>query len=372
MALRYSTLQVAALALLGGACDPELAVRSAERPGPIERADTCGEASVALIAAQHIDVGAVTVSSDDASICVVFSTVGDWHLGETHLAIAADPADIAQKQGNPIPGQFPYKHEGLSTQLDEFCVPLAEVGVVPGEPLFIAAHASVIQQGDGGGAQETAWGAGHEFPGANWGMYFEHVPAPCEGGACGFRTQTQGGWGTSCTGDNPGCYREARFDAAFPGGLVVGCANLAATLLNSAAVERALPTGGAPRALLPAEASSYDGSEADPAVGTVLFGQVVALTLNVGFDALDDFKQFDVKVPLAELVIVDPASPCVGMSVAAVLAEANLALGGCAAQLPASALGDCAAMINESFVDGEAAGDALCSDRLALPESRPR
>ncbi len=75
----------------------------------------------------------------------------------------------------------------------------------------------------------------------------------------------------------------------------------------------------------------------------------------VGLPALDDFKQFDAPMPLRELVIVDPASPCVGMSVAAVLAEANLALGSCAAQLPAGALSDCAAMINESFVDGEAA-----------------
>ena len=92
----------------------------------------------------------------------------------------------------------------------------------------------------------------------------------------------------------------------------------------------------------------------------------------MGLPALDDFKQFDAPMPLRELVIVDPASPCVGMSVAAVLAEANLALGSCAAQLPAGALSDCAAMINESFVDGEAAGEALCSDRLAPPESRPR
>lgn len=75
----------------------------------------------------------------------------------------------------------------------------------------------------------------------------------------------------------------------------------------------------------------------------------------MGLPALDDFKQFDAPMPLRELVIVDPASPCVGMSVAAVLAEANLALGSCAAQLPAGALSDCAAMINESFVDGEAA-----------------
>src|SRR5690606_31392904 len=116
----------------------------------------------------------VTVYSDETTICVAFATEGDWYLTETHLAIATDPEDIPQKEGNPIPGQFPYKHEGLWTQFDAFCVPLADIGAEPGDPLYIATHASVVQEGeDKIGAQETAWGAGHGFPGASWGMYFE-------------------------------------------------------------------------------------------------------------------------------------------------------------------------------------------------------
>ncbi|MCY1057360.1 hypothetical protein [Nannocystis sp. SCPEA4] len=184
------------------------------------------------------------------------------------------------------------------------------------------------------------------------------------GGGCGFHTHTQGGWGTSCAGNNPGCYRDSHFAAAFPDGLVVGCDVYAATLLNSAAVERALPAGGTPRALLPEEETTYDGSDVDPTVNTVFFGQVIALALNVAFDANDDFNQNDDPTPLGELVIVDPASACLGMSVASVLAEANLALGACPSQLSPADLTACAALINESFSDS----DAMCSDRLALPD----
>src|SRR4029079_4504484 len=35
-------------------------------------------------------------------------------------------------------------------------------------------------------------------------------------GCTGFRTQTQGGWGTDPTGNNPGVYLHANFAAAFP------------------------------------------------------------------------------------------------------------------------------------------------------------
>ena len=31
-----------------------------------------------------------------------------------------------------------------------------------------------------------------------------------------FTTFSQGGYGTNCNGNNPGCYRDAHFDAAFP------------------------------------------------------------------------------------------------------------------------------------------------------------
>src|ERR1043165_4191897 len=42
--------------------------------------------------------------------------------------------------------------------------------------------------------------------------------------SCGMlRTQTQGGWGASPAGNNPGTYLHAHFNATFSGGLTLGC-----------------------------------------------------------------------------------------------------------------------------------------------------
>lgn len=180
--------------------------------------------------------------------------------------------------------------------------------------------------------------------------------------ACGYRTQTQGGWGTHCNGGDPGCYRDAHFHATFPEGLYIGCGVLTANLTNSLAIEQALPTGGKPRALEPAEAVGYDGI-GDPKVKTVLFGQVVALSLSVGFDPLDDYDDGDQPLALGDLEIADPASACFGMLVSEVLTHANYALGGCPSQLSASTANDCLTAINESFDNG---GDR-CSALFAPP-----
>src|SRR5690606_28942134 len=121
----------------------------------------------------------------------------------------------------------------------------------------------------------------------------EEPPPPA---ACGYRTHTQGGWGTTCNGQNPGCFRDAHFEGSFPEGLYVGCGVLTANLTDSLAVERALPSGGKPRALLPGEAVALDGVD-DPKIGTVLFGQVVALSLSVAFDQLPGYDALDQPLP---------------------------------------------------------------------------
>lgn len=169
--------------------------------------------------------------------------------------------------------------------------------------------------------------------------------------ACDYRTQTQGGWGTACKGGNPGCFRDDYFKTSFPYGLKVGGGSLTATMKNSKSVEGALPAGGKPRKLYPAEAGQYDGY-GDPDPKTVLFGQAVALTLNVEFDAVPAFNPYERPAPLADLTIAAASSPCYGMTVAEVLAEANAVLGGYASPLSASHVNACATLINQSFVDG--------------------
>jgi hypothetical protein len=162
----------------------------------------------------------------------------------------------------------------------------------------------------------------------------------------GFRTQTQGGWGTRCRGHNPGCYRDANFDSCFPQGLLAGCEPGNSILLTSSeAVKEFLPQGGSPAAL------AQDHTDPDGRIG-VLAGQVVALTLNVQFDLCDpNFGESGTN--LANLVVIEDERECYGMTVQQVLDLANAILGGCSTALTPSQINDCVTKINENYVDGE-------------------
>lgn len=160
--------------------------------------------------------------------------------------------------------------------------------------------------------------------------------------ACdGFRTQTQGGWGTSASGNNPGAYRDVHFDAAFPEGIAIGC-DFVLTFETSAAVEAFLPSGGTARAL--------DENLVNPTdYGNVLAGQVLALSLSLGFDeAFDDFSASSEN--LGNLVV--NAGTFEGMSVGDVLEIGNAVLGGCASDYSASEINAVISSINENYVDG--------------------
>jgi len=172
-----------------------------------------------------------------------------------------------------------------------------------------------------------------------------------EDSVCGYRTQTQGGWSTTCTGMNPGCARDKYFELVFYDDLTIGCGANTAVFANTFAVRKALPTGGKPRALLPGETRIYHGLD-DPKIGTVLAGQAIALSLNVGFSAVDEFVSQDL-TPFPSLLIADEDSPCHGMSVQDALDEVNRVLGDCYPSMTPDEANQCATRINESFVDGE-------------------
>jgi len=93
-----------------------------------------------LFAGQDIPVGTVSVWNDTENLYVKYETTGDWVMTQTHLAVADSADGIPQKNGNPIPGQFPYstKHDPAVTEFT-YTIPL----VNPITPLYIAAHAKV-------------------------------------------------------------------------------------------------------------------------------------------------------------------------------------------------------------------------------------
>ncbi len=99
---------------------------------------------VALIAAQDIPVGQVTVWDDGSTLYVEFTTTGGWEIVKTHLHIADSVDGIPQKNGNPIPGKFDYKKESAPWVYE-----IAVDDLPSGGPLYIAAHA-VVQKVLGG------------------------------------------------------------------------------------------------------------------------------------------------------------------------------------------------------------------------------
>ncbi len=170
-----------------------------------------------------------------------------------------------------------------------------------------------------------------------------------------FRSQTQGGWGIEeCTGENPGCYRDAMFDIAFPEGLALGCAEGDQWLFTGPeAVADFLPQGGT-AALLGQDAINPTGSFG------VLTGQLLAAKLSIGFDAADPaFGASD--FAMGELNYT--SGPFEGWSVAALVMMADMVIGGCMPSVDnLSSLVEALTVFNEAFVDG-----MMVSGSLVLP-----
>jgi hypothetical protein len=367
LALMLLSLGCAQDRLVLGEQGDELNVLDPTEPAG-EGAAECGAPSIqALTAGQNIDIGSIAISNDADNLYVKFETKDGWVLGTTHVHVGSDINDVPKSGGGaPIPGQFDYSHEldvaggeaGVTS--DTFVIPLSSLDSVEcGASLFIWAHAEAFLMGVRGEIlqQETAWGGDTPGTGSRrWFFLAQYDVACCEDEG-GFRTQTQGGWGTECSGENPGCYRDEHFDAAFASGLVIGCAaGHTLTFTSSSAVEAFLPAGGTPGIL--------GQSAVDPLASSagVFAGQLTAASLSVGFDAADpDFSESSSS--LAGLVLCNTGSACDGLSVSAVVADANLVIGGCAGAtgLSAAELSSCLAVVNENFVDGTSDEGHLCA-----------
>lgn len=121
-------------------------------------------------------IGNVIVWNDFDHLYVKYViTRGGWCIEETHLQVSTSLSGIPGNNGNPTPGRFDYKTvHGCVTEYT-YSVPLAWC---PGTTVYIAAHA-VVKPCGGCGNTETAWGAGCEFPGKNWAMYFCYTIQSC-------------------------------------------------------------------------------------------------------------------------------------------------------------------------------------------------
>ncbi len=160
------------------------------------------------------------------------------------------------------------------------------------------------------------------------------------------QTFTQGGWGSTAHGDNPGAYRDANFASAFPNGVTIGeTGGYTALFTDSEAVEVFLPAGSTPGPF------TQDHINSTTTEAGILAGQTLALTLNVGFDLYD--PDFAPSVNnLKNYIIHDATVSCDGLTVQEVLNEANNILGGLGGVITPSQINECATWINEKFDEG--------------------
>lgn len=162
------------------------------------------------------------------------------------------------------------------------------------------------------------------------------------------RTQTPGGWGAPPNGNNPGTYLHANFDDVFPNGLVVGC-NYTITLTSAQAITDWMPNGGTAEALTKNYVDPNNINKDPNNPKNVLAMHIVALTLSVNFDLLDeDFGESNTN--LINAVITTGTFQ--GWTVGEVLDEAEKVLGGCASNYSPTQMNEVISAINESYVDG--------------------
>ena len=96
-----------------------------------------------LYAGKTMPVGTVTVSGSSPTLTVAYVLNMGYALVETHLHVAQNCAEIPQKNGNPIPGQFSYKrtYSPPRTPGDEYNIDVSGLNLSLG--VCIAAHATV-------------------------------------------------------------------------------------------------------------------------------------------------------------------------------------------------------------------------------------
>jgi len=187
---------------------------------------------------------------------------------------------------------------------------------------------------------------------------------PCHLPPGEYRTQTQGGWGETCHGGNPGCILDNNFAAVYPSGITVG-GGFTMHFSSSAAVQAYLPAGGTPSVLT----ANLNDPTSSPA--GVFGGQVLSLAINVAFSdaAVSGFPS-----GLGNLVIGSGLGPFSGWTVYQILALSNQVLGGDLSGLPngtsISNLNAAADSINNNFDDGTTSKDNLvdadCDDPLPV------
>jgi hypothetical protein len=139
-----------------------------------------------LYAAQTIDAGTVSVWNSRYNLQIQTETSGEWLISEIQIFVGIDP--VLTRNGNPIPGKFPYKKEYTNpTRIHMLVVDFEDdMGFNWGLPWEnmrvqnVAVHADLVQLDEQGEitAEEGAWAFGPgEFEGDQWSWWFTYEMA---------------------------------------------------------------------------------------------------------------------------------------------------------------------------------------------------
>jgi len=156
-----------------------------------------------------------------------------------------------------------------------------------------------------------------------------------------FYSFTQGGWGATPNGNNPAMLLQNNFSAVFgSAGVTVGTGHWM-KFTSAAAINAYLPAGGTAGAL------TADLINPTMSSAGVFGGQVLALKLNVAFSTAHVTPS-----GYGNLVLGNTGTVLDGMTVAQVLAQAEIALGGGSAVVDVATLNVFATNLNEAVDNG--------------------
>jgi len=302
-----------------------------------------------LVTSEAAAVGTVTVFNSTDGLFVTASPAAGWELTETRLAVSRSLDRIPKsKTGSPNVDRFQLRKKKAGADgAIAYTLPLL---VPSGTELFIALYArlrpaALLSKADGredghhgdhdddrdddcdDGRRDddsegpSAWAQGTPFTATSGEMYLSYIvraaAPPTLAGK--FRTYSQESWG----GESPDAfapdYLMKKFLAAFPHGADLGFSGgLGVQFTTAQAVADFLPQAGIPGPLSRPAINPRD--LANPFAGATL-----ALTLNLGFDAMDEAFSPDAGA-LTALVVADPSSSLYGVPVGEVLTMANQCL----------------------------------------------
>ena len=141
----------------------------------------CDPVSINIMAGQFTNAGTILIENDAANLYVTYNALQNWYFSEMHLYVGPY-ANVPLQNGNPVPGQFPYKKSfNPLVQTYTFTIPLSAIMLDANKCMYIAAHSSMKNIVNGTVVRtETGWAGDIKFPGKNWATYFNYCLRTCD------------------------------------------------------------------------------------------------------------------------------------------------------------------------------------------------